>query len=498
MLADLLMDGDDKQFAVLYPKFEAHGDQAAALMSGEIDKQPPADAREDDKEALAKRQANAAVALLRMGEAEKAWPVLRHSPDPRVRSYLIHRLSPLGADPRAIVKRLDEEADVTIRRALLLALGEFGEKGLSPGERDVLLPKLFGLYRDDADAGLHGAAEWLLLQWGQRAEVKVIGGRVAGVRGGGSCEAGGEAGPDQAGHHEGQGVGAVVRQRPGADDGGHSWAGDVPDGLAADGGGPGRGAGGEIGATAQQADRPLVRHRRQGSDGAAIRGISQVPQANASTLINAHQYSPTADCPVNDVSWYDAAAYCNWLSEQEGIDKKEWCYLPNKDGEYAEGMKLAPDYLHREGYRLPSEAEWEYACRAGAVTSRYYGETEELLGKYAWYTKNSQDRGMLPGEVGKLGVPGECLKPNDFGLFDMLGNALEWCQESLATYSPGPGGMAAEDIEDERDITNIHNRAMRGGLFNLHPMNVRSADRLRNSPNVRYTNVGFRPARTLR
>jgi len=174
VLADLLMDGDDKQFAVLYPKCQAHGDQAAALMSSEIDKQPPGDAKEDDKEALAKRQANAAVALVRMGEADKAWSVLRHSPDPRARSYLIHRLSPLGADPKAIVKRLDEEQDVSIRRVLLLALGEFGEKELAPSERDVLLPKLFGLYRDDADAGLHGAAEWLLRQWGQQAKVKAM------------------------------------------------------------------------------------------------------------------------------------------------------------------------------------------------------------------------------------------------------------------------------------------------------------------------------------
>ena len=201
---------------------------------------------------------------------------------------------------------------------------------------------------------------------------------------------------------------------------------------------------------------------------------------------------------MNDVAWYDAAAYCNWLSEQEGIDKKEWCYLPNKDGEYAEGMKLAPDYLHRTGYRLPSEAEWEYACRAGSVTSRYYGETEELLGKYAWYTKNSQDRGMLPGEVGKLGVPGDCLKPNDFGLFDMLGNALEWCQESMAYYSPGPGGKAAEDIEDKRDIKDKLSRVLRGGSFLNHAMYVRSAYRNWHVPTNRDDDVGFRPARTFR
>src|SRR5262249_37344418 len=114
------------------------------------------------------------------------------------------------------------------------------------------------------------------------------------------------------------------------------------------------------------------------------------------------------------------------LSRKEGLPQDQWCYLPNKSGRLADGMQLAPNYLQRTGYRLPTEAEWEYACRVGAVTSRYYGESEELLEKYAWYVKNSAQRTWPVG----------ILKPNDFGLFDMHGQVEVWCQDEAMDYGP--------------------------------------------------------------
>jgi formylglycine-generating enzyme required for sulfatase activity len=83
------------------------------------------------------------------------------------------------------------------------------------------------------------------------------------------------------------------------------------------------------------------------------------------------------------------------------------------------GDALASDWLSRRGYRLPTEAEWEYASRAGTVTSYYFGESRELLGRYAWYLDNSEERSWPVGS----------LLPNALGLFDMHGNVFNWCQD---------------------------------------------------------------------
>ena len=148
---------------------------------------------EETKDQLAERQARAAVALLRMGKAEEVWPLLRHSADPRLRSFIVNWLSPLGADPRTIVAELERlpanaqptpakgqqlmdailfHPETSMRRALILALGTYGTEGLSPGEREPLIGKLLDLYRNDPDAGIHGAAEWTLRQWKQDEKLR--------------------------------------------------------------------------------------------------------------------------------------------------------------------------------------------------------------------------------------------------------------------------------------------------------------------------------------
>jgi len=193
---------------------------------------------------------------------------------------------------------------------------------------------------------------------------------------------------------------------------------------------------------------------------------------------------PGPTCPIGGVIWYEAAAYCNWLSKEEGRDKDQWCYETNIQGQVT---KLMENYLSLTGYRLPTEAEMEYATRAGASSSRYYGETEELLPMYAWYEKNSQKKTWPVGS----------LKPNDLGLFDVQGNVYTWCQESYKAYPTGKGDEVAEDKEDQSVISPAQGRVLRGGSFVHQASIVRSANRFSYAPTNRFNNYGFRPARTL-
>jgi hypothetical protein len=182
VLADLLTEADEPQWAVLWPRLQPHGERAAKLMQEELQKPMPPEDQVQARDQLARRQAQAAVALLQLGREEAVWPLFRHSPehspDPSRRTYLLHRLGPLNVDPRALLRRLDNEPDVSARRALILSLGEYTSAQLPEGVRGPLTAKLLRWYRDDPDPGVHSAIDWLLrhgtegptprkLDWGQ-------------------------------------------------------------------------------------------------------------------------------------------------------------------------------------------------------------------------------------------------------------------------------------------------------------------------------------------
>lgn len=185
--------------------------------------------------------------------------------------------------------------------------------------------------------------------------------------------------------------------------------------------------------------------------------------------------------PAVGLTWLETAAYCRWLSEQEGIPEDQMCFPPIPQINYS--MKLPSDYLSRTGYRLATEAEWEYACRAGTVTSRFFGDADELLGFYARY----QDWGIAP--------PG-LLKPNGLGLFDMLGNGEELCLQYLEDYPIQPSSLHL-DTETFSDINPFGRVIRRGGHHNSGEMDTRSARRRSEELRIFGGRSAIRVARTF-
>jgi formylglycine-generating enzyme required for sulfatase activity len=168
--------------------------------------------------------------------------------------------------------------------------------------------------------------------------------------------------------------------------------------------------------------------------------------------------------PVERVSWYEALDYCNKLSELEGLTP---AYTLSGTNVSWNG--------NANGYRLPTEAEWEYACRAGTSTPYSSGST---VGNAAWYHDNSGSRTHAVGE--KQG--------NGYGLYDMHGNVAEWCWDWYGRYGSG-------SQTDPVGASSGFDRVMRGGSWFYFAKGVRSACRSYATPTFRGSLDGFRLAR---
>jgi eukaryotic-like serine/threonine-protein kinase len=395
---------------------------------------------------------------------------LQFSPDPRVRSYLVNWLGPLGCDAQSILTRLDREPDITIRRALFLILGHYSETELTPATRESLTPKVLAIFEKEPDAGVHAAAQWLLRRWGQAKQFDAIVERL-------KCD-----------EKQLQSRKATEKRQWYINSQKQTYViVDARQGKFL------------MGSPKSEAERfsGEIQHARDIGRRFAIaacevtkeqfaRCQQDLPwQTNKTDELKTDDWVKTSDSPQVQITWWVAATYCNWLSEKEGIPKDQWCYEPNSKGEFNPGMKAKDKFWELTGYRLPTESEWEYACRAGTVTSRFYGTSDSLLPKYAWYQDNAQGRTW----------PTASLQPNDFGLFDMLGNAFEWCYDRPDNYAQ-LAGKITEDHPSTDPLKTADRRVMRGGGWIYKPPYLRSANRLTNAPDAMANAISFRPVRS--
>ena len=438
-LTALILDASPSQIPTLMPLVRRGGEEMAVRLTTALEKSVPLTYKAKD-ELLSHQRANAGEALLRLGRDGGVWPLLEQSPDPRLRTELIDRLAASGLSWDALLDRAAAPGEGSIRQAILLGLKAMGPN-LSKADRLRAADRLVAIYEADPDAGVHSGAEWVLTAWGFKD-------RVAEAQKG-------LVGPPRRGRGwfvTPSGLTMIIVPAPGK----------------------------------FRVGSPKDEPKRDNSESEEEKDAS----IDYAFAISAHevtfgqfrryrtdtgrdrQVSPDDDCPVSYVTWHEAVRYCRWLNERrdEAIPEDQRPYPPAS--EVGPSMPLAPDYLRRFGYRLPTEEEWEYVARAGSKTAWFFGNSQAHLEKYAWYTRNSEERTRPVGS----------LRPNPLGVFDIYGNIHELCDR----------GASAEE-EEEKDVL----VPLRGGCYRVTEKFLRSAMRERTAPEGWYVCNGFRVVKVI-
>ncbi|MBS0263717.1 MAG: formylglycine-generating enzyme family protein, partial [Planctomycetes bacterium] len=456
LLANLVQEAEPRQFSVLLPVLREQQDAALPVLWAQLSSPLELNSSDAMQDASARRQARSAVALLQLGMTD-ILPALFERHDPRLSSYLMHYLSGYGVPASIVIADLKRTREPSARHFLILSLGEYSEAVMPLVDRAGLTQDLLADYHNDSDPGIHGALDWLLRQrWGLDEELTSI-----------ERERAGQPAEGRGWLVDKQGSTFVIFRNPGR------FTAGSPETE------PGHDA--TEGLLEFQLEHVFALSNRE----VTVEEFQKFLEANPQV-----QYLPPPVKPLDpreparNVTWFQAAQYCRWRSEQEGLvapDSEDSCYPPLAQIKLSMGLK--PGFLKRPGYRLPLDLEWEFACRAGTRTSRFYGHDRKLLDHYAWSLQNSQDR---PASVGML-------KPNRFGLFDMYGNVWEWTHD-YRHFSAGAGRSHYDDSYG--DTFPSENRA-RGGSYLFHAPFIRSAKHYSLEAERGDYTVGFRLARTL-
>ncbi len=370
-------------------------------------------------------------------------------PDPIQRTVFIDELAAWHGDVTKLATYCQARSDAALRSGVCLAVGSIALGQVTEAERAVWKPVLTQRYESASDGVTHCAAGWALRQWGIEAPALAA-----------------TSQPSEGRQWLVNSLGMTLLEiKPGV---------FVRKDQAT-----------EAKEQTVQLTRAFFLSDREMSVGQFQQFMNDANYPKGEKpekWPGAHaQVSPTPDHPLQQVDWYDAVLFCNWLSRREG---RTPCYERTGQKEKFrsnQGLEVERDEWRLvpggTGYRLPTEAEWEYGCRAGTTTEYASGSDEEILRKYAVL------QARRTASVGsKL--------PNGWGLFDMHGNVWEWCwdgwNDKYDAKSPAVDPTGAAGVPD---------RVVRGGSWVYAAGDARASSRSGNSPEDRDYDLGFRVAR---
>lgn len=472
-LFNLLTFATPDQFSVLYPMVEANPPPAEvdelARIAAEL---PPDELGSEERITFGRRRANAAVTLLRMGEVEKVLSVFEWTDDPEALTQFVFRCRERNVGVDSLLKCLDvvnsapaDRYPADTRYGLLLTLGEFKLEEIAETQREKLLTQIADWYANDPNSGVHGAAGWLLRKWDQTETAQNIEQTEVPYS------------PDR------EWFTLKIQVQP-AKTGGQSippkktfyytfivfpageyWIGSVED----------------------EPDRKVdeTRHVVELKQPFALldREITFSDLIAFDAQYLAAMQDPEINTQPNDAgstpNWYQAVAFSRWLGQRMGLPEDQQAYAspdsldkdvyPRESDRYANwAPRNWPVNLEKQGFRLPSELEWEVVARAGSRTAYGFGSDISLLGRFGWFNENSRKKVHPPRE----------LRPSMRGLFDIHGNLYEWTHDWLRESLGSP-------------------RAIRGGSWTGPAVFSRSAFRSGLTPSLRSKSSGFRVALSL-